>query len=278
MPYAVRASALAAATGACFLFFWIGSFLLSWVVLPSACFVLRRTDQTVRVQRCQEIVGWGFRLFIASMRTVRNLVFRPWGVELDVPAGPFVMIANHPTLVDVTAVMAVHPRICCVAKTELFQSVLVGKLLRYCGHIEGGGGAMDGATVIRQAVSRLRRGHSVLIFPEGTRSPTYGLRRFQPGAFEVALRGDVPIVPLFITCEPPTLQKGLSWYGLPKRTAVLRIRQLETVAAGRREDAAAMAARFQELYEDELTAWNAGVPVGERSITGCPSAREMVRP
>jgi 1-acyl-sn-glycerol-3-phosphate acyltransferase len=256
MTYRIKAGALAAATGVCFLFFWLGSLVLSWVVLPLIGLVLRHRPPPERIRRCQDVVGVGFRLFLGCMRTLRTLVFRPRTVELDLPEGPFVMIANHPTLIDVTAIMAVAPRICCVAKTELFDSVLVGPLLRACGHIEGGGGSLaDGAMVIEQAEARLAQGHPVLIFPEGTRSPAGGLRRFKPGAFEIALRAGVPIVPLLLTCEPPTLGKGLAWYALPKKTAIFDLRQLPSVQPEALSgDARGAAAHFHEAFNDMIVA------------------------
>jgi 1-acyl-sn-glycerol-3-phosphate acyltransferase len=69
----------------------------------------------------------------------------------------------------------------------------------------------------------------VLIFPEGTRSPPRGLRRFKAGAFEICLRAGVPLVPILISCDPPTLFKGLAWYALPKKTASYDICQLSTI-------------------------------------------------
>ncbi len=255
MTYRITAVALAAATGLCFLGFWIGSLILSWGILPLVRLALRHRPSLEQTRRCQDVVGHAFRLFIGGMRNTRTLVFRPREVELDLPEGPFVMIANHPTLIDVTAIMAVQPRICCVAKTPLFESALAGPLLRSCGHIEGGnGGLSDGAIVIEQAEKRLEQGQSVLIFPEGTRSPAGDLHRFKPGAFEIARRASVPVVPLLLTCEPPTLMKGLAWYALPKRTAMYNLTQLPTVqpeslAGGARAAASQFTTRYRSMIE-----------------------------
>jgi 1-acyl-sn-glycerol-3-phosphate acyltransferase len=226
----LRAFGLGTATGGCFLFFWLASFLLSWTVLPMIRLAAWRRSDVEKSRRCQDVVGRGFAFFMGAMRVTHLINFRPSGVRLDLPARPFVMIANHPTLVDVSAIMSVSPRMCCVAKTELFQSILVSRLLRCCGHIEGGQvGLMDGASVVRQALNRLGSGHSVLVFPEGTRSPARGMRRFQPGVFEIAARARVPLVLVLITCEPPTLMKGQHWYALAKTTAKYRITQMDTV-------------------------------------------------
>ena len=67
-----------------------------------------------------------------------------------------------------------------------------------------------------EALERLRDGMPVLIFPEGTRSPEGGLRAFKRGAFEIAYRAGVPIVPLFIRCQPPVLSKEAPWYRAPR--------------------------------------------------------------
>ena len=265
--YRLKAFALATGTGVCFLGFWSGSVLLSWVILPLVHVVLFRRPWIERTGFCRRIVGRGFRLFLAAMRATRTLVFYPNRTELQVPDGPVLMIANHPTLIDVTALMAICPRVCCVAKPELFRSVLVGRLLRLCGHIEGGeSGSMEGAVVIRHALQRLECGQPVLIFPEGTRSPRYGLRRFKPGAFEIARRASVPIVPILITCEPPTLIKGLSWYALPKQTAHYRLRQLPTVACGALEgDAQDHARHFQTVFLGNIETWRSGLSINGRT-------------
>ncbi len=256
MTYRIKATALAVATGICFLCFWLGSFILSWAILPAVGFALRHRPPLDRLRRCQDLVGHAFRLFIGGMRVTRMLVFRPRTVELDLPEPPFVMIANHPTLIDVTAIMAIYPQICCVAKTELFESALAGPLLRRCGHIEGGSGSLiDGMIVIERAKERLRQGQPVLIFPEGTRSPPGGLGGFKPGAFEIAQRAGVPIVPLLLNSEPPTLSKGLAWYALPKKTAMYSLRQLPTVPPeSLHGDARAAAADFHREYRSMIDA------------------------
>ena len=58
-------------------------------------------------------------------------------------------------------------------------------------------------------------GHSLVIFPEGTRSPAYGLYTFSRGAAQIALRTGVSIVLIVVTCDPPTLLKGQPWYAVP---------------------------------------------------------------
>jgi 1-acyl-sn-glycerol-3-phosphate acyltransferase len=248
-------------TGSAFLLFFAGGALLSYLVLPIARAICGGGEED-KARRCRRIVGASWVFFHAYMRGLRLVSYAPRETRLDLPLPPFVLVANHPTLVDVTAVGATYPDLVVVAKHAYFASPLVGRLLRYCGHIDGGdGSAFSGVAVIELAVERLRRGISVLIFPEGTRSPEHGLGPFHLGAFLIAAQARVPIVPVVITCDPPTLMRGQAWYEVPKRPAQLAIRQLPAFdAAG--GDIRARSRELRTAYLAEL-----GLERGRRSGT-----------
>ncbi len=216
-------------TGSAFVLFFFGGTLLSYVLLPVA-WHRRRGDRAEAARRCRAILGGSWRFFHGYMTACGLLRYDPRATRLELPEGPFVLVANHPTLVDVTAIISAYPEAVSVAKSIMFHSPLVGRLLRYCDHIDAGdGSAFAGVAVANQTIERLRGGTAVLIFPEGTRSPERGLGHFRPGAFELAARAEVPIVPLFVTCEPPTLMRGQRWYEIPERTATLTVTQLPTI-------------------------------------------------
>jgi 1-acyl-sn-glycerol-3-phosphate acyltransferase len=205
-------------TGTAFLFFWTGGAVLSWLIIPWVSFTLRH-DPVVRARRCREIICQAFRLHINYMRWCRLISFDPKSIEHQLPKTPFVLVANHPTLIDVVLLLASYPSICCVVKGALIRGPLIGRLLRQSDHIDAGdGSALAGAQVIEGAVERLRRGDPVLIFPEGTRSTAAGLNPFKSGAFAIACRADVPVIPVVIEASPRTLMKGIPWYTVPDRT------------------------------------------------------------
>jgi len=150
------------------------------------------------------------RVFHAYLNSFRLLRFNINCFPGPLPEGPCVIIANHPTLIDVTALLSLYPGLCCVAKSELFRNPLVGRVVRTCDYISSQrGGPMSGASVVLSGLDRLRRGEKVMIFPEGTRSPLQGLHPFQRGAFEMAVRADVPVVCFWIRCTPRTLHPDL---------------------------------------------------------------------
>lgn len=134
---------------------------------------------------------------------VRALVYTFGRLEVRgrerVPRGASIMVANHLHLLDPPLVVAVSPRpVHAMAKRELFETPLVGWVFwgmrafpvrRYSADM----GALRAARAI------LRRDEPVLIFPEGTRSPTGQLQPVLPGAAAVAVLSGAELVPVAIT-------------------------------------------------------------------------------
>lgn len=204
--------------------FGVGGLMLSLLILPIA-YALPGSIFERRI-RCQRIVAATFRLFHYYMRAVGLVDYLP---ERKVPfdAPPSVWIANHPSLVDVSAVVAAHPELCLVVKASVFDSPLFRPLMACCGHIRvDRDDPESGLQALQIAEERLRAGHSVLIFPEGTRSPDSGLNPFHPGAFAMAVAAGVPIQPLLIRAGTSFLKRGTPWYKVPASSATLRISAL----------------------------------------------------
>ena len=244
------------ATGGGFALFWAGGASLSWVVLPA---LRRHGGQTgLERQQGQALFQRGFSIFHSYLLWLRLVDIDLPSEHRRLPDGPFVMIANHPSLVDVTALLAFCPSLACVVKGGIYQGKLVRPLLELCGHIDGGGdGPLSAATVAVDALARLAEGQPVLVFPEGTRSPAWGLRPFQAGAFEVARRAQVPLVPLFLTCDPPILTKEQPWHEMPPHPARLRLSWLEPdepfiVPQG---DSRTLARDFRQRYHERCAQW-----------------------
>ena len=236
-------------TGAAFVFFFAGGALLSYLILPIVHAWPGTPSQ--RSRRCRLAVARAWVLFHDYMRLAAILRYDPRTIGLALPAGPFVLVANHPTLIDVTALVASFPDVAIVAKAAMFRSPLVGSLLRYCDHIRSDDSLFGGAAVMDAALERLARGSPVLIFPEGTRSPPRAVGTIRPGAFDVAARAGVPVVAVLIRCEPPTLLRGDPWYAIPERAPNLTVERLTTIRVDRGE-ADEAARRLQEQYATAL--------------------------
>jgi len=207
----------------CFAAFWSGAVVVGWLWLPIAG--LWPGSRVDKMRRLHRTVRRGFGLFHFVMHALR-LYHRTSPVQALRPAtSPVVLVANHPTLCDVTAIASLFPNVVAVARTGFAKNPLLGRLVRGCGFVP------TGHHVIRDCEERLRMGFDVLVFPEGTRSPVGGsLHPFHRGAFELAARAKVPIVLLKLTCVPPALSKGLPIWKVSDRMAVLTVEPIETMA------------------------------------------------
>lgn len=259
-------------TGSSFLLFFSGGAVLAYVLLPLVRLAKGTPDE--KAARCREWVAHSWIFFHDYMRFWGLIDYDPAKRFGELPPGPVVVVANHPTLVDVTALISVWGRLVCVAKSSHFRSPLVGRLLKYCGYIDGGdGGIFSSAAVVTAAVHALERGAAVMIFPEGTRSPMYGLNRFRQGAFEMAARANVPVQPVLITCDPPTLMRGQPWYDVPPRRAEMTITPLPLLRPPH-GDPAECAARLEQDYRARLRSFFAEREVDPALVKLDPPAKK----
>ncbi len=224
-----------------FVFFGIGGFFLSTLLLP--CVWLAGFGGVAsRRKRCQRVVSWGFGCFHRYLQAVGLATVEP---DLrNGAASPAVYVANHPTLIDVTVIMRHIPEMCVVVKTAVYFNPILFLLHVCCGNIRVPRSMSARIGALQTLIGRIERGHSVLVFPEGTRSPIGEMHPFQRGAFEVAARAERPIQPLAINVSEPFLAAGSSWYHVPASCSLIRLESLPALAAGssRRTSAAVASA------------------------------------
>jgi 1-acyl-sn-glycerol-3-phosphate acyltransferase len=249
-----------ALAGSAFLGSWIGAAVLAAVLFPLSRLRHRRQPAIERAAACQRWLQRAFVLLFDYMRLCGLLSFNPRGLDTSTPAPGYVIVANHPTLIDVAAVSAVFGRLVCVAKPLLFRAPIIGQILRACVYLRGGEmEGLAGGMVVSQALDRIAQGMPMLVFPEGTRSPAGGLRAFRRGPFEIACRANVPVLPILIRCEPAALGKGTPWYDIPPRTAIFTVTRLPAISpATFAGDAGAMTEACEATFRRHL-----GLPAAE---------------
>lgn len=209
-------------TGLSFVWFGLGGLLLGWVFAPLLTVLLR--NPAARSSAMRSLVRRSFILFRWWGRAFGIFTVEVRG-NLPAPGAPCVVIANHPTLIDAVLIMAELPRICCVVKRGVVANPFLGGVAEAADYIPND----NSEAFVGDAVQRLERGESILLFPEGSRSPLHGLRKFRRGAAQVALRAGCDIVPVLVTCEPSTLRKGQRWYEIPERRCHFLIQFMEPI-------------------------------------------------
>jgi 1-acyl-sn-glycerol-3-phosphate acyltransferase len=111
----------------------------------------------------------------------------------------YVIVANHQSLADIVIIYKTHMYFKWVAKKDLLKVPFIGGLLWVNDHVLLSRGAFGSIKVVyKQAAGWLRKGVSMLFFPEGTRSGTDEMNEFQNGAFKLAIREKKPVLPIFL--------------------------------------------------------------------------------
>jgi len=165
---------------------------------------------------------------------------------------PCLILANHPSLIDVIFLLALFPDANCVVKAAMARNPLFYALIRSAGYISN----EDPVAMICRAVDCLQAGENLIMFPEGTRTVSDSEPRFSNGAAAVAVRAGCACLPIFIRCEPTTLTRQDRWYRIPPRkvrfvAAIQPALELGTAAQqlrNQRAATAAVSARLQAYF------------------------------
>lgn len=176
-------------------------------------------------------------LFNRSLRDAMNLSLGAWGdfgtalagLTLDVEGEehlwsqrPAVFLFNHQSALDGLIVARLVRRdVVGVAKEEIRRHPLWGPVFALAGTVFIDRGDREKAIeALGPAVEALRKGVSIAIAPEGTRSATARLGRFKKGAFHIAMQAGVPIVPIVLRNVHDALPKG-AWFVRPSQIEVV---------------------------------------------------------
>jgi 1-acyl-sn-glycerol-3-phosphate acyltransferase len=219
------------ATGFVFVLFGLGALFISMTVFPLLRLSTFNADTARR--RIQRAMQRTFRLYIEVMRVLGIMTYEVHGLDRLNERGRLV-VANHPTLIDVVMLVSLMPEVDCIVKRGLWRNPFLRWPVIWASYIPNS----EGEELIEGCAESLQRGHSLLVFPEGTRTVPGKAMRMQRGAAHIALAADAEILPVTMTCEPSTLFKGNPWYRVPQRRFHLKVVVGEPVAAAqfRRDD------------------------------------------
>lgn len=143
--------------------------------------------------------GQIIRLWAKTILKVSGIRLVISGIEKLGHKRSVICIVNHESALDIPVVLAALPQTFhFMAKKELFRIPVVGWVLYFGGHIridrQNPQKAIE--TINRKTGKIVRKGHSILVSPEGTRSPDGKIGKFKKGGFRLAEKLDVPIVPV----------------------------------------------------------------------------------
>jgi 1-acyl-sn-glycerol-3-phosphate acyltransferase len=209
------------ATAFSFLVFGIGGILLPVFALP--LLYLTSPSPLIREKKAQSIIHHTFRLYIGMMRFLGVLSYEIEG-EAKLKNSQLVL-ANHPSLIDVVFLIALIPNANCVVKGRLAKNIFTRGSIRTAGYIIND----NSEHVIEMAGEVFLKGHALIVFPEGTRTTPGEKLTLKRGAANIAIRTKAQITTVLIECNPTTLTKNDAWYQIPKTKAHFKIQVKETI-------------------------------------------------
>ncbi len=227
------------ATGVAFAFIFFGGGVLAATLLPALALLPGQ-----RRLRVQSIIHGLFRLYLWMLCHLGLMDLETEGLEKLAAPGGRLVVANHPSLLDVVMLMAIIPKAQCIVKHELWQHRFLGAMMRHSGYIRND---LDTESLMAACRETLDQGNSLIIFPEGSRTVPGTPPRLRRGFANIATLTGAAIQLVVITCDPPTLVKGESWWRIPPFKPLFRL-----VVAERLDADAYLPYRYRSLAARNL--------------------------
>lgn len=202
--------------------FGLGGLILRLIVFPVLNLMV--WEQQLRVRLSRNVIRYAFRGFVGLLRFVGILRYEIVGLE-RLERNGLLILANHPTLIDTVFLMAFVKRADCIVKSALWRNPFTNGPVRAAGYISND----SGVGLVEDCIKSLRNGSNLIIFPEGTRTPSDGSITLKRGAANIAIRGQRKVTPIVIHCTPPMLGKGIKWWKVPTRRSHFRIEVQEDI-------------------------------------------------
>jgi 1-acyl-sn-glycerol-3-phosphate acyltransferase len=172
---------------------------------------------------------WFRRLGVAMTKVNPAWQLAMSGARITNPRHPYVVVANHQSMADIPLISHVPWEMKWVGKVELFRLPIVGLMMKLANDIPvDRSDRRSGTKMILRCLTVLENRCSVMFFPEGTRSHDALLGPFNEGAFHIAIRAQVPVLPLVIEGSFDCLPKKSWKFGAPSTILLKILEPVET--------------------------------------------------
>jgi 1-acyl-sn-glycerol-3-phosphate acyltransferase len=164
-----------------------------------------------------------FWFFVRLMSILGLMSFRYQGVNKLQIQGQLI-VANHPTLLDIVFLLSLVPEAMCIVKESMFTNGFTRVVVSLAGYISN-----RNESLVMKAVDAIHQGQTVIVFPEGTRTRPNEPLLFKRGAANIAVRAKCSVIPVVIGCNPGALRKGDKWYEMPSRPSLFTFDMMQTI-------------------------------------------------
>ena len=228
--------------------FWL-FFMVTMVLMFFSAFILWLI--TLPFDRNKRILHQ-YSCFWGSLYTWFNpfLKLQIRGREKIEKGQSYVFCANHQSMMDIVILYRLFLHFKWVSKREIFRVPFLGWNMRLNNYLSLDRSSLSSQIrMMKEGEALLRRGSSLMIFPEGTRSKDGNLGRFRDGAFILAQKTDSPVVPVVLKGSGDVFRDGAFFY---KRVYTMSIDLLDPVSPGSEESPKALGRSVRTLMQTAL--------------------------
>lgn len=188
---------------------WFAYLWLSMLMPRFKMMRLKRQGKTAERDACAHVIA---RKWAKSALAMNGSIINVTGIDNVPKTGGILFIANHQSNFDIPILIGHVPRDKgFIAKLELLKVPSFSRWMKNLGCVFiDRNDARQSLTAMNQAAERLKEGHSLVVFPEGTRSKDGTVGQFKPGSLKIAMKAKVPIVPVTIKGSMNIMPKGTS--------------------------------------------------------------------
>lgn len=199
-------------------------------------------------QLFSRIMMYMLRIFLKAAWIARREKINPGNETFEKPS---VIIANHQSFVDILVMLSLAPKLVMVTNRWVWHSPVFGKIVQYADFVQ----TEDGyEKVLHHLRDKVAQGYSVVVFPEGTRSADCKVHRFHKGAFYLAEKLQLDILPVVLYGTGMIISKRQPFYvkrGVLCTRILPRIANTDTsFGVTYQERSKTIAAAFRNAYQE----------------------------
>lgn len=198
-----------------FAFFGAGAILISYVIFPCISIFEKKEKKK---QSYSNVIHKTWKFFIHLMEktgSIKVLLENLEKLETETQQNTKgkIIVANHPSFIDIVLLIGLMPNTICIAKKELKKNIFMGNIVKSLYLIND----EDKEKLLKDALEVLNNGFNIVIFPTGTRTVEGEDLKLHKGASMMALHAKADILPVYINCDYRFLTKNQKIYDAGKK-------------------------------------------------------------
>ncbi len=182
-----------------FSIFIAGCLIMNLLLGIVLLFPLHGRGKKMIMHRC--MVFW-CKVPVYAMFHIRKKVINVGGEDFGIPA---IILSNHQSHIDLLLLLMLHPKMIVLTTKWVWNNPIYALVIRYLDYYPVMGGYEELTDKLK---ARVAEGYSILVFPEGSRSPDSTIRRFHKGAFLMAEKLGLDMLPIFLHGPGDCMNKG----------------------------------------------------------------------